>query len=128
MKLLLFYGGIVLLVISFTMLSLQQLSDSSEFKHRFHIIRKMGVSNSSINKIIYTQMSIWFGLPILLAGITAFISGQFYIRSTKEAIRLYIGMEDLYLSLYKMIITIVILFTCYFLSTWVLFKKNIGSE
>lgn len=128
MKLLLFYGGIVLLVISFTMLSLQQLSDSSEFKHRFHIIRKMGVSNSSINKIIYTQMSIWFGLPILLAGITAFISSQFYIRSTKEAIRLYIGMEDFYLSLYKMIITIVILFTCYFLSTWVLFKKNIGIE
>ncbi len=128
MKLLLNYGGIVLLVISFTMLSLQQLTDSSDFKHRFHIIRKMGVSNSSINKIIYSQMSIWFGLPILLAGIAAFISGQFYIQSTKEVIRWYIGMEDLYLSLYKMLITIVVLFACYFLSTWILFKKNIGID
>jgi putative ABC transport system permease protein len=125
MKLLLFYGGIVLLIISFTVLSLQQLADSFDFKKRFIIIKKMGVSDASINKIIWSQISIWFALPLILAGISAWIAGKYFINLYKVNIELYIGMNELYQTLNQMIFTIIVLFLCYFISTWVLFKKNI---
>lgn len=38
------YAALVLLVSSFTMLSVQQLTDTIEQKHRFDIIRKLGAS------------------------------------------------------------------------------------
>ncbi len=125
MKLLLFYGGIVLLIISFTVLSLQQLADSSDFKKRFIIIKKIGVSDASINKIIWGQISIWFALPMILASISAWITGQYFINLYQVYIELYIGMNELYKTIDQMIFTIIVLFMCYFISTWVLFKKNI---
>lgn len=124
-KLLFFYGGTVLLIISFTVLSLQQLSDSTEFKQRFKIIKKLGVSETSINRIILGQMGIWFGLPIIFAGIGAFIIGHFYINFTRDLINVFIGMEDLYLAILKTISVMIILFACYFSSTCILFKRNI---
>lgn len=124
-NLLMFYGGIILLVISFTVLSLQQLSDSTDFKQRFKIIKKMGVSEASVNKIILGQMGIWFGLPIIFAVIGAIITGQFYIKFTKDYIDAFIGMKDLYLALIKIFAAILVLFICYFTSTCVLFKRNI---
>ncbi|MBH1939310.1 ABC transporter permease [Mobilitalea sibirica] len=124
-KLLLFYGGIVLFVISFTVLSLHQLADSSDFKHRFQIIKKMGVSDTSINGIILSQMGIWFGLPILFAGISAIITGRFYMKWTEVIINTLIGSKEFYDALFKMMMIIIVLFVSYFVSTWVLFKKNI---
>ncbi len=124
-KLLFFYGGTVLLIISFTVLSLQQLSDSTEFKQRFKIIKKLGVSETSINRIILGQMGIWFGLPIIFAGIGAFIISHFYINFTRDIINVFIGMEDLYLAILKTISVIILLFACYFSSTCILFKRNI---
>lgn len=125
MKLLLFYGGIVLLIISFTILSLQQLADSSDFRKRFIIIKKMGVSDTSISNIIWGQISIWFALPMILAGISAWVVGQFFISLYRVNIELYIGMDELYKTLYQMILTIILIFICYFISTCVLFKRNI---
>ena len=128
MKLLLFYGGIVLLIISFTVLSLQQLADSYDFKHRFQIIQKLGVSKSSINKLIISQMSIWFGLPIMFAGLCAWIAGSYFIEFVKQSIEIYIGLNQLYGAIFKMLMVMLVLFICYFTSSWVLFKKNIETD
>lgn len=127
-KLLLFYGGIVLFVISFTVLSLQQLADSSEFKQRFRIIKKLGVEESSINRIICWQMGVWFGLPILTAGISALITGSFYIKWMNLYIETFIGKKDFFESLTEMLLIIIVLLGCYFISTWILFKKNIEAN
>ncbi len=126
-KLLLFYGGIVLFVISFTVLSLQQLADSYDFKQRFKIIRKMGVSDASVHRMIGAQMGIWFGLPILFAGISAVITGSFYIRWSGIYINMLIGREAFRKNLLEMMLMIASLFISYFISTWVIFKKNIES-
>lgn len=124
-KLLVFYGGMVLLIIGFTILSLQQLADSSDFRQRFIIIKKLGVTDASINRLILGQMSIWFGLPILFASISALVTGQFYIHWSEAYINLYIGMGNLYCTIFKKLMMVVVLFICYFTSTWVLFKKNV---
>ncbi|MDF2869371.1 MAG: hypothetical protein K0R05_946 [Anaerocolumna sp.] len=127
-KLLLFYGGIVLFVISFTVLALQQLADSSDFKQRFRIIKKLGVAEKSINRIICWQMGLWFGLPILGAGTCALITGSFYIKWMNLYIETFIGRKDFFASLTEMLLIILVLFACYFISTWILFKKNIEAD
>ena len=72
-------------------------------------------------------MIIWFGLPMVFAVISAFITGHFYVNRFKSYIILFIGMNHLYETIISMIVVIGILFGCYFISTWTLFKKNIES-
>lgn len=46
------YAALVLLVSSFTMLSVQQLTDAIEQKHRFDIIRKLEWSVKNARKLL----------------------------------------------------------------------------
>ena len=60
MRILGVYLCIVLLTISFTVLALGQLADSIEHKDRFNVLRKLGVEEKYINKIVLKQISIYF--------------------------------------------------------------------
>ncbi len=46
------YGAVVLMVICLTVLSLQQLLDAGQYKYRFSVLRKLGVEEHPINKLI----------------------------------------------------------------------------
>ena len=74
------YLGVVLLMISLTILSLSQLTDSIEHKDRFKVIKRLGVEDYEVNKIILRQISVYFIIPIAIAmiGIIIFIY-NFYI-------------------------------------------------
>ena len=80
MRILGIYLGVVLLMISLTILSLSQLSDSIEHKDRFNVLKKLGVEGKEINKIILKQVSLYFIIPISIAmiGVAIFIY-NFYI-------------------------------------------------
>lgn len=43
------YGAVVLLVICFTILALQQLCDLPKWQYRFGVLRKMGVEKSHLD-------------------------------------------------------------------------------
>ena len=58
MRILGVYLCIVLLTISFTVLALGQLTDSIEHKDRYKVLRKLGVEENDINKIVLKQISI----------------------------------------------------------------------
>jgi len=72
-------------MISLTVLSLQQLSDSIEHKDRFSILKKLGVEDKDIDKIILKQISIYFIIPIAIAivGFVIFIY-NFYLKISKK--------------------------------------------
>ena len=65
------YGAVVLMVICLTVLSLQQLLDAGQYKYRFSVLRKLGVDEQHINKLILKQLRVWFGLPIIVAIMVA---------------------------------------------------------
>ena len=75
MRILGVYLCIVLLTISFTVLALGQLTDSIEHKDRYNVLRKLGVEENDINKIVLKQISIYFVVPIAIAliGVGIFI-------------------------------------------------------
>ncbi|MFQ8600651.1 MAG: FtsX-like permease family protein [Oscillospiraceae bacterium] len=70
------YVGIVFLITSAAVLALQQLSESSDNVGRYRLLRKIGVDNKMINRSIFTQIAIYFLMPLALALVHAAVGIQ----------------------------------------------------
>lgn len=67
------YLGIVFLISSMAVLSLQQLSEASDSIDRYKSLKRIGASDKMINKTILIQTLIYFTLPVALAFIHALV-------------------------------------------------------
>ena len=125
MRILGVYLCIVLLTISFTVLALGQLADSIEHKDRFNVLRKLGVEEKYINKIVLKQISIYFVVPIAIAlvGVGIFIYN--YYLMYQEVIATFIGGNLFIFSIVTGIILTICVYVCYFVGTYYTFKRNI---
>lgn len=61
------YLGIAFLVSSGAILALKELSESSDNKERYNILRKIGTDEKTINNALFKQIGIFFLFPLLLA-------------------------------------------------------------
>lgn len=125
MRILGIYLGTVLLMISLTILALQQLSDSIEHKSRFDVLKKLGVEDKEINKIILKQISTYFVIPIFIAliGFVIFIYNYYIINSV--VIDSYIGDKVFVFNITIAMILMICIYVCYFIGTYYTFKRNI---
>ena len=125
MRILGIYLGVVLLMISLTILSLSQLSDSIEHKDRFNVLKKLGVEGKEINKIILKQVSLYFIIPISIAiiGVAIFIY-NFYLYYN-DIITVFVGDTTFVLSVAFGITLMIIVYICYFAGTYYSFKRNV---
>ena len=119
------YAALVLLVSSFTMLSVQQLTDAIEQKHRFDIIRKLGVERKECQKTARRQMYFWFGLPVLTAIVGSIGVFSYLLWSNYNEIIAYVLPSQIGIILTLSYISFIIVFGCYFVSTYYLFQRNI---
>ncbi|KLE15312.1 ABC transporter permease [Clostridium sp. C8] len=127
MRILGIYLGVVLLMISLTILSLSQLADSIEHKDRFSVLKRLGVEDKEINKIILKQISLYFIIPISIAmvGVIVFIYNYYLIY--KDIISTYIGDITFVLSIITGIVLMIGIYICYFGGTYYTFKRNVNS-
>ena len=117
------YLGIIFLIASSAILALKQLTESSDNKQRYTILRKIGCDEKMINKSLFRQIAIFFGVPLILAIIHSVFGIQF-------AIELMSGLaskEDLLPSAVATIIIIGIIYGAYFMATY-FGSKNIIEE
>ena len=114
------------MVICLTILSLQQLLDAGKYKYRFSVLRKLGVEEQQIGKLVLKQLGVWFGLPILVAIIVSMIVIAYFIQTVSAEISAYIGSRALMLQIGMIVGILVLLLICYFISTWILFKRSIS--
>lgn len=117
------YLGIIFLIASSAILALKQLTDSSDNKQRYTILRKIGCDEKMINKSLFRQIGIFFGLPLILATIHS-------VFGIKFAINILSGLASEDDLLPSIIITIIIMgaiYGTYFLATY-LGSKNIIKE
>lgn len=126
MRILGVYLGIVLLMISLTILSLSQLTDSIEHKDRFNVLRKLGVEENQINRIILKQISIYFIAPIVIAmiGYAIFIYNYYLIYN--DIITVFVGNIEFILSIIFGVALMIVIYICYFIGTYYTFKRNIN--
>ena len=91
MRILGIYLGIVLLMISLTVLALQQLADSIEHKSRFNVLRNLGVEEDKIYKIVLKQISIYFIIPVFIALVGVIVFSCNYFKVIETEISFYVG-------------------------------------
>ena len=127
MRILGIYLGTVLLMISLTVLALQQLEDSIEHKERFNILKKLGVEDREINKIILKQISIYFIIPIAIAIVGFVIFIYNYYALITQIIISYVGGINFVFNVVVALILMICIYVCYFIGTYYTFKRNIRS-
>ena len=116
------YLGIIFLISSAAILALKELSESSDNKLRFKMLRRLGVDEKMLNQALFRQIAIFFLFPLLLAIIHSIFGIMFanYILET-------FGNEKLLASIIMTTIFIIIIYGGYFLITYTC-SKNIIKE
>ncbi len=112
------YLGIVFLISSAAILSLQQLSEASDNMERYTMLKKIGVTNRSINKSIFRQILIYFMMPLSLA----IIHSIFGIQVVNSALEVA-GKASVLMSSFLTAGIIIIVYGAYFLATYSGYKS-----
>lgn len=116
------YLGVIFLISSAAILGLKELSESSDNKQRFRMLRKIGTDEKMINKALFRQIAIFFMLPLILA----LIHSVFGIMFAMKILEVF-GNEQLLPSIIMTAIFIVVIYGGYFLITYYC-SKNIIKE
>ena len=117
------YLGIVFLIVSCAILALKQLTESSDNRQRYVILRKIGCDEKMINKALFTQILIFFLLPLVLA----IIHSVFGIQFAMSIFDTLASKSQLLPSVIATVIIMTVVYGCYFLATY-LGSKNIIRE
>ena len=117
------YLGIVFLIASSAILALKQLTESSDNKQRYTILRKIGCDEKMINGALFRQIFIFFMMPLVLAMIHS-IFGIKFILSMLEVLA---SPDELLPSVIVTAVIIGAIYGVYLLATY-LGSKNIIKE
>ena len=117
------YLGIVFLIASSAILALKQLTESSDNKQRYTILRKIGCDEKMINGALFRQIFIFFMMPLALAIVHS-IFGIKFILSMLAALA---SPDELMPSIIVTAVIIGAIYGVYFLATF-FGSKNIIKE
>lgn len=116
------YLGIVFAISSATVLAIGQLSESSDNKERFRVLRQLGSDEKMIRKALFTQIAIAFILPLIVAVVHAI----FGLRELNSLVDM-VAHIDLTGNIILTTLFIVVVYGGYFVATY-LVSKNIINE
>ena len=118
------YLGIIFLIVSCAILALKQLTESSDNKQRYIILRKIGCDEKMINSALFKQIAVFFLLPLILA----IIHSIFGIKFALSIFDTLASKEQLLPSIIVTIIVMGIIYVCYFFATYVGSKNIIKDD
>lgn len=116
------YIGIVFLLSSAAVLALQQLSQCNESLDRYEALKKIGASNSQINKSILIEVSTFFMLPLSLAIVHSIVG----INIVEDYLKTF-GNYDILLSALITTLIFVVVYGGYFYATYIGYKNIIDN-
>ena len=117
------YLGIIFLIASSAILALKQLTESSDNKQRYTILRKIGADEKMINGALFKQIGIFFLMPLILAIIHSIFGIQFVL----TMMSVLADSKELLPSVIATAIVIGVIYGAYFMATY-LGSKNIIKE
>lgn len=116
------YLGIIFLISCAAILALKELSESSDNFIRFEMLRKIGVDEKDLNKVLFRQIGIFFMFPLLIAIIHSIFGIKFSNYILKAS-----GVSFDLNSIIMTAVFIVIIYGGYFVVTY-FSSKNIIRE
>ncbi len=118
------YLGIIFLIVSSAILALKQLTESSDNKERYNILRKLGADEKIINKALFKQIGLFFIFPLILAIIHSIFGIQFVM----TLMSVLASSEELLPSIIATVIVMGAVYGLYFLATYIGSKNIIKEE
>ena len=119
------YMSFIFVAIVGTILAIQSLSDSAKYQYRYTILKRLGVKDEKLYKIIRKQLYILFGMPsiypIIISFITVYLLNRIYAP--------LLPSSTIYLTYFFVSIMIFLLiYSIYFIATYFGFKRNIDKS
>lgn len=118
------YLGIIFLIASSAILALKQLTESSDNRQRYTILRKIGCDERMIHKALFRQIGIFFGLPVVVAVIHSVFGIQFAL----SVLSGLASKKDLLPSIIATILVMGVIYGAYFVATYWGSKNIIREE
>ncbi len=117
------YIALIFLCVALTILAVQQVSDSSRYRYRYDVLRKMGVSGRGICKIVRKQLSMYYLVPIALSLLLSAFIGIF----AGEKFVFYTGTQASSFSYFAIsVLVFLAVYLLYFAATYLGFKRNVS--
>lgn len=63
------YLGLIFMIASAAILALKELSEASDNKEKYRILRRIGVDEPMLNRSLFAQCAVFFGIPLIFAMI-----------------------------------------------------------
>lgn len=123
-KLISIYISIVLFISSLTIISLHILSNINNQKNRYIMLRKLGSDENDLNKCIMYEVGMYFNIPLAISLISTVIFWAQFISYNSTQITTFSSYGEFILNILNAFSIIVVLYLCYFISTYKLFKDN----
>ena len=117
------YLGLIFIITSAVVLAIQQLTESTDNVERYRLLKEIGVDQKMINKAIFTQVGVYFMLPLSLAIVHSIVGLK--ISSTIVGV---FGNASIMPNVIITAIIFVIVYGGYFLATYLGAKKNINER
>ncbi|WP_415319857.1 ABC transporter permease [Clostridium perfringens] len=117
------YLGLIFIITSAVVLAIQQLTESTDNIERYRLLKEIGVDKKMINKAIFTQVGVYFMLPLSLAIVHSIVGLK--ISSTIVGV---FGNASIMPNVIITAIIFVIIYGGYFLATYLGAKKNINER
>lgn len=117
------YLGIIFMISSTAILALKELSESSDNKERFKILRRIGTDEKLLNKALFRQIAIFFMFPLIIAIIHSIFGIIFSVKVLEV-----FGNEQLLPSIVMTAIFLIIIYGGYFLITYMCSKSIIKEK
>lgn len=107
------YIGLVFLITSAAVLALQQLSEASDNTERYGLLKKLGAEESMVNHALFTQIAIYFFIPLSLAIVHSIVG--IHVANTAVS---FIGGVDIFGNTMITAAIFLVIYGGYFLATY----------
>ena len=114
------YMGVIFLITSAAVLALQQLCESADNVYRYELLKKVGVDEKVINKSLFTQIGIYFMIPLALAMIHSIVGLKF-----SQGVVSIVGNGSMMKYILITLLILIVVYGGYFIATYNNAKKMI---
>lgn len=107
------YLGVIFLISAAAILALKELSESTDNRERFMMLRRLGADEKMIRRALFRQIGIFFMFPLLIAIIHSVVGLKFSVTILET-----FGRDGLLPSIIMTAVFLVVIYGGYFLITY----------
>lgn len=118
------YLGIIFLIASSAILALKELTENSDNRQRYMVLRKIGVDERMLHQALFRQIGIFFLVPLVLAVIHSVFGIQFALKLVSVSVE----PKSMLPSVIATAVFLVVVYGGYFFATYAGSKNMINEE